>query len=662
MPLFQQTHDCHAVLVVDDDPQIVRSLQHLLERDDHDVFEALGPEQALDCLNTVTPCLAIIDVHMPGIDGIELCRRLHDNPRSAHVPVVLMTGQVRPGDVEAGALAGAVDFIRKPFDVEEVRMRVRTQIRLHEALMHERRVEKQLRVVTSAAMDAIIILDGDGNVAHWNQAAERMFGYAATEVMGKNAHALLAPARFHERHGAAFSVFQDTGRGAAVGKSVELYALRKSGEEFPVELSLASAELDGRWHAVGILRDITERKSAEQRLRTSEARLGTIMDNVTVGIALIGLDRKLRWVNQPLVRMLGASSAEDVTGVLCHGRLCSASSGRCPVVDEGQVVDRRECALRRNDGSATPVLKSACVLEFDGERVLLETFVDLTTRKQLEAELSHARKLEAVGQLAAGIAHEINTPAQYVGDSMHFLEDAFEAQAAVIGAYRKALGELCATPGHENVAEAVREAEQEADMEFVEAHTPGALARCFEGLARVSTIVRAMKEFAHPDQREKSPADLNQAVQTTLVIARNEYKYVAEVTTELGELPLVECHVGDLNQVFLNLIVNAAHAIGDIVKDTGDKGRIVVRSSHEGASVVFEFEDTGSGIPETIAHRIFEPFFTTKEVGKGSGQGLAIARSVVVDKHHGSLTFRSAPGKGTTFVVRLPIDGKQTVS
>ncbi|MBN1607358.1 MAG: PAS domain S-box protein, partial [Polyangiaceae bacterium] len=472
------------------------------------------------------------------------------------------------------------------------------------------------------------------------------------------AHALLAPARFHEQHRAAFPLFRETGRGAAVGRSVELVARRKSGEEFPIELSLASAELEGRWHAVGIVRDITERKRAEQLLRASEARLRAIVDNIAVGVAIIGFDRTTHWLNQTLMRMLDASSAEDVADMKCLERLCSSNSGRCPVLDEGQVVDRREFALRRRDGSATPVLKSVHVLDFEDERVLLETFIDLTERKQLEAELSHARKLEAVGQLAAGIAHEINTPTQYVGDSMHFLQDALEAQKTVIGAYRKALDELLAGAGHESIASALREAEEEADLEFVESNAPDALARCFEGLARITTIVRAMKEFAHPDQREKSPADLNQAVLTTLAIARNEYKYVANVTTELGELPQVQCHVGDLNQVFLNLIVNSAHAIGDVVRDTGDKGSIVIRSRVDGSSVVFEVEDTGSGIPEAIAGRVFDPFFTTKEVGKGSGQGLAIARSVVVDKHHGTLTFRSTPGKGTTFVIRLPIDGK----
>jgi signal transduction histidine kinase len=166
-----------------------------------------------------------------------------------------------------------------------------------------------------------------------------------------------------------------------------------------------------------------------------------------------------------------------------------------------------------------------------------------------------------------------------------------------------------------------------------------------------------MKEFAHPDQNEKAPADLNQALQTTLNIARNEYKYVAEITTEFGELPLVRCHVGDLNQVFLNLIVNAAHAIGDRVGQRGSKGTIRIRTLREGDSVRIDIADTGSGIPASIRHRIFDPFFTTKEVGKGTGQGLAIARSIVVTKHHGSLTFDSEVGQGTTFTILLPMAG-----
>jgi len=190
-------------------------------------------------------------------------------------------------------------------------------------------------------------------------------------------------------------------------------------------------------------------------------------------------------------------------------------------------------------------------------------------------------------------------------------------------------------------------------------NVPGSLKSCEDGISRISTIVRAMKEFAHPDQREKAAVDLNQALQTTLAIAKNEYKYVADVTADFGDLPPVLCHVGDLNQVFLNLIVNAAHAIGDVVGQAGGKGSIRIRTLQEGNWARIDIADTGAGIPQSIRHRIFDPFFTTKEVGKGTGQGLAIARSIVVTKHHGSLTFETEVGKGTTFTIRLPIDGER---
>ena len=279
-------------------------------------------------------------------------------------------------------------------------------------------------------------------------------------------------------------------------------------------------------------------------------------------------------------------------------------------------------------------------------------------RDILEVQLRATQKLEAVGQLAAGIAHEINTPTQFVADSVYFLKEAFEDQQALFVKYREAVDALGREAGHEELVAEIREAEETADLEYLEEHVPGSFSRCVDGLSRIASIVGAMKEFAHPDQREKSPADLNQAIQSTLVIAKNEYKYVADAEVELGDLPPVWCYVGDLNQVFLNLIVNSAHAIGNVVGDSGSKGVIRVRTAQDGDAVRIELEDTGCGIPAAIRDRIFDPFFTTKEVGKGSGQGLALARSVVVDKHNGTLTCESEEGKGSTFIICLPIDGK----
>jgi signal transduction histidine kinase len=200
----------------------------------------------------------------------------------------------------------------------------------------------------------------------------------------------------------------------------------------------------------------------------------------------------------------------------------------------------------------------------------------------------------------------------------------------------------------------VRAAEAAADVPYLLDNVPKALERILDGLSRVTTIVRSMQSFAHPGSHEMVPVDLNRAIASTLVIARNEYKQVAELETDLGELPPVLCHVGDLNQAVLNIVINAAHAVGDKVNDRTGKGRISVKTRRAGDSVLISIGDTGGGIPASIRDRIFDPFFTTKEVGRGTGQGLAIARAVV-DKHRGTLSFDSEPGKGTTFYIRLPL-------
>jgi two-component system NtrC family sensor kinase len=278
-------------------------------------------------------------------------------------------------------------------------------------------------------------------------------------------------------------------------------------------------------------------------------------------------------------------------------------------------------------------------------------------RARMEVELRLAHKLEAVGQLASGIAHELNTPIQFLADSVHFLQTSWEDVNGLIQAQGALLTRLASD--RPELREELGKLEEALDFQYLQQEIPRAFERTFDGTRRVTTIVRALKEFAHPDRREKSPADLNRALENTLTIAHNEYRYLAVVETDCEPLPPVTCHLGDLNQVFLNLIVNAAHAIADVVGKSGDQGRITIRTRQDGGFVAITIADTGAGIPEAIRGRVYDPFFTTKEVGKGTGQGLAIARSIIVDKHQGTISFESEVGRGTTFTIRLPIDSEQ---
>jgi signal transduction histidine kinase len=290
-----------------------------------------------------------------------------------------------------------------------------------------------------------------------------------------------------------------------------------------------------------------------------------------------------------------------------------------------------------------------------GAKYLRGLMLDITELRRLNRELAAAQKLESVGRLAAGVAHEINTPVQFVSDNVQFVSQSMTDIAAAIHAYR-GLHRAVRTAGDTAAAaQLADDADKAADLDYIMQNAPLALKSSIEGLARIAIIVRSMKEFAHPDQAQKTFADLNQAIRSTLVIAHNEYKYVAELETHLGELPPIECYLGEINQVVLNLLVNAAHAIADVVKGTGNLGKLTVRTRCDGDAVEISIQDTGTGIPETARDYIFDPFFTTKEVGKGTGQGLAIAHSVIVHKHGGTLRFESECGKGTTFFIRFPI-------
>ncbi len=270
-----------------------------------------------------------------------------------------------------------------------------------------------------------------------------------------------------------------------------------------------------------------------------------------------------------------------------------------------------------------------------------------------QAEMLQGQKMEAIGTLASGIAHEINTPIQYVGDNVRFIGDATGDVLAVLQASGQAVAEFDDGALRPETMAMLSQALEEADIEFLYEELPAAVEQALEGVGRVATIVRAMKDFAHPGTEELAPVDLNHAIETTATVSKNEWKYVAELELDLDpDLGLVPALSGPLNQVVLNMIINAAHAIAD---KGDDKGVIRIVTSREDDFAVVSISDTGCGIPEEIRSRIFDPFFTTKEVGRGSGQGLALAHRVVVEQHRGRIDVESEVGVGTTFHLRIPL-------
>jgi signal transduction histidine kinase len=295
-------------------------------------------------------------------------------------------------------------------------------------------------------------------------------------------------------------------------------------------------------------------------------------------------------------------------------------------------------------------------------RIVRGLMIDVTEARRLVREMAQGQKLESVGRIAAGVAHEINTSVQFISDSVRFVRHALRDVPHAFADYRALAAGVLSGREVTAAARKANDTDEAADVDYFLKNAPDALDRALEGISRVGSIVKSMTEFAHPDTQCKADVDLNRAIKITLNMARNEYKGVAELETDFGNIPAVHCHAGEFNQVVLNLLLNAAHAISDVVEGTNQKGRITVRTRAIGEYVEISITDSGDGIPEAVRGRIFEPFVTTKEVGRGTGQGLALSRGIVAEKLKGSLHFETETGKGTTFYIRLPVSDAATMA
>lgn len=408
---------------------------------------------------------------------------------------------------------------------------------------------------------------------------------------------------------------------------------------------------------------LANKSETERKLNHSTKQLSVIMDNLNVGVLMLSPDMEILEKNRQLLQWFPKSDAEQE---MFYHQIFNK-----PQEDETYVDFPITHVFSTNKDLeiSRDIITSAGLKDFRinissiknsaGEAIAaLAIFEDITERLVIENDLRQAQKLESVGQLAAGIAHEINSPIQYVGDNLHFLKESFEEIHGLLNCFESNWGQLKeqgVIP--EEVNATIVDAIDDADLDYLREEIPQTLSQSIDGVMRVKKIVKAMKDFSHPGEDEKTATNINKLIESTLTVCRNEWKYVAKLETDFHEkLPILTCFASEISQVILNIVVNGAHAISEKTNSGKDGlGLITIKTRFQNELITIQVTDTGGGIPEKIREQIFEPFFTTKERGKGTGQGLSIARRVIVERHQGTMELVTDMGKSTTFIITIPL-------
>jgi PAS domain S-box-containing protein len=577
-------------------------------------------------------------------------------------------GQVWHGEIRNRAKDGTIYWVDttivphlseegKPTQCVVIRTDITRQKKAEEAL---RGSKVFLEAIMENIDDLIMVADLDDTVLFVSPSYQRIMGYQAEELIGRKAASLV----YADDLPALDRAISGMRQGANGGR-LKLRYLHKDGSWKHIECCVSmqrNANGDPE-RLVVVSRGIDERLAAERDIKAAHTETELFFH--AIPSILIGLDsegRITRW-NQTAARVFGLVET-SVTGKRIDD--CGVKWLHADMAGEVQKWLGAALAYRCDD----------LTFELNGKKrylglqvrniprpeevgkALIITGADITERRQLEDQLRQGQKLEAIGQLSAGVAHEINTPTQFVSDNVRFLRDSWQDVANLIQAAQELRQASAAGAPADELLGKFDQISQKADVEYLLKEVPLAISQSQEGLQRVAKIVRAIKEFSHPDSSEMEAVNLNKAIETTVTVASNEWKYVANMKTVFDEeLAAVPCLSGELNQVVLNLLVNASHAIADkVASNPSEKGTITVTTRNNPPWAEIDIQDTGQGIPAEIRSRIFEPFFTTKEVGKGTGQGLALAHSAIVNRHHGQLWFDSEVGVGTTFHIRLPLE------
>ena len=560
------------------------------------------------------------------------------------------------------------------------------------------RGKREWEATFDAVSDMVILTDTSNRVIRCNFSTCRCLGKKYAELIGHSIHDLLWG-----------EMVADPGVLQTEARDVQFHSLQGWYDVSNFKLVIKG----NPYGTVHVIKDITERHLVQENLRNSEETLLKLNDELEtrvntrtlelihanedlekeikqrediqeilakekelLSITLMSIQDGVISTDKDGVITLFNQAAENITGFSQEDGLGKTCQEIVRILDDttGEVSSDPLKMLLQNN--ARKAQKHLTLINKNGDRILIYRSIapvctnrgelvgyvmiitNITEQKRIESKLALSQKMESIGQLSAGIAHEINTPMQYVGDNTHFFNEAFQTILDILNTYDELREPNLTLDDITQILDKIQKKKETLDLTFFIGEIPAAIQQSLDGIDRVRKIVLAMKSFSHPGQKEKSPADINQGIDATITISRNEWKYIAELETDLDpNLPMVNCEIGEINQVILNMIINSTHAIQDAKSRGKDgMGKIIIKTRAIGDHVEISIQDNGAGIPEANLSRVFDPFFTTKDVGKGTGQGLSLAHNTIVNQHKGSIDVKSVIGEGTSFIIQLPVN------
>jgi len=652
-------------IAVVDDEEIINAIVvgHLqLYPDKYEVFSFRNPIVAIDAIKSGDYDVVISDVSMPQISGLELIKELKEFDNS--LQIIMISGYAHLESVVESMKLGAVGFITKPINFEMLRLEVDKAFEKRSLILRNKESQKRWDMLFNMAHDMVFIVDIDiedrkSELVEVNSYACGRLGYLHDELLEVEPQSIIN----HSGSNDLYELIKEMKISSSVILETELFA--KSGVLIPVEVNLRIILKENKYSILAIARDISNRKKAETELKM----LGMAIEKLDEIIMITDPEGIIQYVNPSFTNVtqyqrdeiIGKSArflkSGQMSGEFYSKMWNTISSGN---VWKGHFVNKKkDRSFYEEEAIISPVKDDNGAIT---NYIALKR--DVTEKLRMEAQLRQAQKIEAIGTLAAGIAHEINTPMQFIMDNTVFLEKSFTKLIAYSEDIGIEVDKLDSEECIKNV-NALSVLKKKYKISYIKDEIPYSFEDMFDGIDRVRKIVLSMKDFAHPGVKEKAYASINKSIESTVTISRNVWKYRSDLEINMDEsIPEVYCNIDDINQVVLNLIVNAIDAIKEFQEKYYDeksfesnKGLITISTKQSGKYVVIEISDSGIGMDEKTLEKIFEPFYTTKEVGKGTGQGLAIVHDIIVNKHKGEIDVQSTPGEGTKFSLSILIEG-----